>query len=91
MDAMVVLGILSEMGKERLQRGFWVGQGQGVASITPTHTVLARLIHMALSRFNKGLKVQLLNVSSCFSMATLLYGKIGYIFDGQQLSLPHHR
>ena len=29
---------------------------------TVWHTVLARLIHMALSRFNKGLKVQLLAV-----------------------------
>ena len=48
-------------GKRDCRRRFY-GSGQGVASITPTHIVLARLIHMALSRFNKGLKVQLLAV-----------------------------
>ena len=56
--AVVVLGILSEMGKERLQRGIlWVRTGSGIYH-SNSHC-LGQTLRTALSRFNKGLKVQL--------------------------------
>lgn len=61
MGAMVV-SIFCQKWGNREHRGGFYGPGQGVASITPTHLLLARHIHMVLSRFNKGLKMQLLAV-----------------------------